>query len=105
MDRSQPPNGLTPSERVLRARMAAHISWAKTDDRSARTAPARKAALARFEEQVDPDGRLSPTERARRAEHAQRAHMTRLALRSAQARRRASAHGPGPSDPDTKKPA
>jgi hypothetical protein len=105
MDRSQPSNGLTPSERVLQARMAAHISWAKTDDRSARTAPARKAALARFEEQVDPDRRLTPTERARRAEHAQRAHMTRLALRSAQARRRASAHSPGPSDPDTKKPA
>jgi hypothetical protein len=50
--------------------------------------PARRAALARFEEQVDPEGQLSATERARRAEHAMRAHMTRLALRSAQARRR-----------------
>jgi hypothetical protein len=99
MDSSQPSNGLTPSERVLRARMAAHISWAKTDDRSARTAPARKAALARFEEQVDPDGRLSLTERTRRAEHAMRAHTTRLALRSAQIRRRqAPEGGPGLSD-------
>ncbi len=88
MSRSQPAKRLTPSERVLRARMAAHISWAKTDDRSARTAPARKAALARFEDQVDPDGRLSATERTRRTEHAMRAHMTRLALRSAQVRRR-----------------
>lgn len=78
---------LTPSEQSLRARMAAHASWAKTDDRSARTAPARKAALSRFEHQVDPDGRLSPSERARRAEHAMRAHMSGLALRSAQARR------------------
>ncbi len=68
--------------------MAAQISWAKTDDRSARTAPARRAARARFEEQVDPDGRLSAAERARRAEHALRAHMTRLALRSARVRRR-----------------
>ena len=68
--------------------MAAHTSWARTDDRSARTAPARRAALARFEEQVDPERQLSATERARRAEHAMRAHMTRLALRSAQARRR-----------------
>jgi hypothetical protein len=68
--------------------MAAHISWARTDDRSARTAPARRAALTRFEEQVDPDHRLNPTERVRRAEHAMRAHMTRLALRSAQVRRR-----------------
>jgi hypothetical protein len=79
---------LTPSERSLRARMAAHASWAQTDDRSARTAPARRAALARFEREVDPDGGLSPTERARRAESAMRAHMSRLALRSAQARRR-----------------
>lgn len=99
MDRSQPAKGLTPSERVLRARMAAHVSWAKTDDRSARTAPARRAALDRFEEQVDPDHRLSQTERARRAEHAMRAHMTRLALRSAQVRRRqASERGLGLSD-------
>jgi hypothetical protein len=67
--------------------MAAHASWAQTDDRSARTAPARKAALARFERQVDPDRRLGPTERARRAESAMRAHMSRLALRSAQVRR------------------
>jgi hypothetical protein len=88
MNRSQPARALTPSERVLRARMAAHISWAKTEDRSARTVAARRAALARFEEQVDPDGRLSAAERARRAEHALRAHMTRLALRSAQVRRR-----------------
>jgi hypothetical protein len=68
--------------------MAAHVSWAKTDDRSARTAPARRAALARFEDQVDPEDKLSAAERARRAEHALRAHMTRLALRSAQVRRR-----------------
>jgi hypothetical protein len=79
--------------------MAAHISWAKTDDRAARTAPARKAALTRFEEQVDPDHRLTPTERARRAEHAMRAHMTWLAWRSAQVRRReASERGLGLSD-------
>ena len=62
MSSSQPAKGLTPSERVLRARMAAHISWAKTDDRSARTAPARQAALARFQEQVDPERRLSSAE-------------------------------------------
>jgi hypothetical protein len=78
--------------------MAAHTSWAQTDDRSARTAPARKAALDRFEHQVDPDGRLNPTERARRADSAMRAHMTRLALRSAQARRRASEGSLGLSD-------
>jgi hypothetical protein len=82
---------LTPAERSLRARMAVHMSWAHTTDRTARTAPARRAALQRFERQVDPDGQLKPAERTRRAEQAMRAHMARLALRSAQARRRKKA--------------
>lgn len=46
------------------------------------TAPARAAFLARFEDQVDPERRLSPTERARRAEAARKAYMAGLALRS-----------------------
>ncbi len=37
---------------------------------------------------MDPDGVLSPAERARRAGHARKAYVTRLALRSAQARRK-----------------
>jgi hypothetical protein len=82
---------LTPTERSLRARLAVHTSWAQTTDRAARTAPARRAALQRFERQVDPDGRLKPAERTRRAEQAMRAHMAGLALRSAQARRRRKA--------------
>jgi hypothetical protein len=82
---------LTPAERALRARLAVHTSWANTGDRAARTAPARRAALERFERQVDPDGSLSDAERARRAEQAMRAHMARLALRSAQSRRRRKA--------------
>lgn len=76
-----------PGERRLAAQIAAHDSWARTEDRSARTAPARAAALARFEAEVDPAGVLAPMERRRRAEHARRAHMKRLALRSAKARR------------------
>ncbi|UQE74636.1 hypothetical protein MYK68_18275 [Gordonia sp. PP30] len=79
---------LTPTERALRAEIAAHESWARTPDRAARTAPARKAALDRFEKQVDPDGTLPPAERARRAEHARKAYFKRLALKSAQARRK-----------------
>lgn len=54
--------------------MAAHVSWAKTENAAARTAPARKALLDRFERQVDPEGTLDPAERARRANHARRAH-------------------------------
>lgn len=78
---------LTPAERTLRARIAAYESWAMTPDRSARTAPAREAALRRFEDQVDPDRTLPDAERARRAESARRAYFTRLAFASAKARR------------------
>jgi hypothetical protein len=76
------------AERTQAAKIAAHESWARTEDRAARTAPARKAADDRFERQVDPDGKLPPAERAQRAEHARKAYFARLALKSAQARRR-----------------
>ncbi|BCK57454.1 hypothetical protein NWFMUON74_52260 [Nocardia wallacei] len=78
----------TRDDRVLQARIAAHTSWAKTPDRAARTAKARAAMASKFEHEVDPHGALSPEERARRAEHARKAHFARLALKSAQARRR-----------------
>jgi hypothetical protein len=91
MTRQRRDEGPTPAERALRARLAVHTSWANTNDRAARTAPARRAALERFARQVDPNGTLSQAERARRADQAMRAHMARLALRSAQARRRRKA--------------
>lgn len=78
------------AERVLRARMAAHASWAVTDDREARTRKAREAFEKRFENQVDPDGVLPPGERARRAEHAKKAHFLRMAYKSAKARKTGS---------------
>jgi hypothetical protein len=80
-------HGLSPAERTLRARVAAHVQWSREPDRSARTANGRAAFLARFEAEVDPDGTLAPEERRRRAEHARRAYFTRLALASAKARR------------------
>ena len=76
------------NERRMIARIAAHTSWARTKDRSARTAAARATFMNRFFREVDPDGILSPTERARRAEHARSAYFTKLALRSAQTRRK-----------------
>lgn len=78
---------LTPEQRSLRARIASHVSWANTEDPKARTAPARSAFFDRFERAVDPDGVLDPADRRRRAEHARKAHMQRLALKSARARR------------------
>jgi hypothetical protein len=76
------------SERALRARLAAHTSWANTDDRAARTRRGREAFEARFERQVDPDVTLDPAARRRRADHARKAYFLRLSLKSAQARRK-----------------
>jgi hypothetical protein len=77
---------LSPAERSLRARLAAYAMHAKHDSRDT-SAPGRAAFLARFEADVDPDGRLDPEERRRRAEHARSAYFARLALASVAARR------------------
>jgi len=79
---------LTPAQRVLRARLAAHVSWANTADRAARTKPAADAFLMRFEREVDPDGQLDAAERQERATSAKKAYFQRLALASSVARRR-----------------
>ena len=73
-------------ERVLRARMAAHLLHARLKDPAEQTASARAAFLSRFEREVDPDGVLQPAERFRRAEHAKKAYFLRLALASRKAR-------------------
>jgi hypothetical protein len=74
------------AKRVLQARMAAHELHARVADPAAHTAPARKAFLSRFEREVDPEGVLTPQERARRAEHAKKAYFLRLAAASSKAR-------------------
>ena len=74
------------SEASLRARVGAHTLHSRYDSREL-TAPARAAFLAGFEQQVDPEGTLPEAERQRRAEHARKAHFTRMALASARARR------------------
>ena len=85
---------LSPAERSLRARLAAYAMHARHDARRT-SANGRAAFLARFEREVDPDGRLDPEERHRRAEHARSAYFARLALASVAARRarRASVTG------------
>lgn len=55
------------------------------------TANARSAFLAKFEEEVDPEQRLSPDERAKRATMARKAYFLRLAMKSTAARRRKAA--------------
>jgi hypothetical protein len=77
---------MSPAERSLRARMAAHAMHARNDPEEI-TAKARAAFLDRFEREADPDGVLSPEERRRRAEHLRSAYFARLALAAARARR------------------
>jgi hypothetical protein len=77
---------LSPTERVLRARAAAHAKHAKHDAKAAMD-KARAAFLARFERQADPDGVLPAAERQRRAQQLRSAYFARLALASAKARR------------------
>lgn len=81
---------MTPEQARLRARLGAYSLHAQYDSREI-TKPARKAFLARFENEVDPDRVLPPGERERRAEAAKKAYFTRMALKSAQARRKRGA--------------
>jgi hypothetical protein len=71
---------LTSTERSLRGKIAVHTSWANTQDRSARTAPARSRFEAKFLEEADGD--------PQRAESLRKAYFAKLALKSAKARRR-----------------
>ena len=76
------------SERFMVASIAANTRWANETDRTAATSPARAAFNRRFEDEVDPDRRLNPAERARRADSARKAYFMRLALKSARSRRK-----------------
>ena len=75
------PSTVPTSERSLAASIAADTSWFNTPDRTARTAPARAALEQKFLDQAGGD----PV----RAAHLRKAYFKRLALKSAQSRRRA----------------
>lgn len=79
---------MTEEQRRLRAQLGAHTQWAKEPDRSARTAKARRAFLAKLEAQADPAGVHPPEVRARMAENLCQAHMKRMALAASVARSR-----------------
>lgn len=82
---------LSSTERVQRARLAAHESWASTANRAARTEAARSASPGSIDywlERVDPDGTMSPEARRRAAESKRSAYMARLAYRASRARSR-----------------
>lgn len=76
-------------EMAQRGRIGAHTTLSRHDPRQL-TSKAREAFLTTFETEVDPDGTLPAEERQRRASHARKAHMARLARLSAQARKGSS---------------
>lgn len=73
----------TPAQRSLSAKLAAHVRLSRMTaaDRRDMTAPATQAWLDRWEQQVDPDGLMSPQDRATAAAHARKAYMSALALK------------------------
>lgn len=74
-------------------RIGAHRRWARTVDRTAATTPGTTGFLARFEREVDPDGVLTPPERARRAKNALSAYMADLSRRGTRARKQQGSAG------------
>lgn len=76
---------LSPTERTLRARAAAHALHARG---GTSTSAGTAAFMARFDREVDPEGQLDPAERARRADHARKSYMSKLALKASRSRSR-----------------
>jgi hypothetical protein len=74
---------LTPAQRTMRARLAAHTLHAQG---KTNTKAATAGFMARFEREVDPEGQLDPEERRRRADSAMKAYMAGLSLRASQAK-------------------
>lgn len=82
-----PANRLPETERSIVGRIGAHKSWGNTEDRAARTANGRRAFEDKFLAEAGGD--------PRRAESLRREYFARLALKSAQARRRGVARKGG----------
>jgi hypothetical protein len=82
------------AEKSLRHQYAAHVMHSRHDANKT-TKAGRAANKARFERQVDPEGKLPPAERARRAAHAEKAYMLQLAYKSAKVRAARKAGGAG----------
>jgi hypothetical protein len=64
----------------------AHLSWAKTPNRTARTAPGRATADAALEAKIDPDGVMSEADRAKAIKNLRQAHMIRMSRLAAEKR-------------------
>lgn len=77
---------LTPEQRSLRSRMAAACLHAEGKTNTAAATRSSPASVEYWANKIDPDGALPEAVRLKRAEHARRAHMLKLALASSRAR-------------------
>jgi hypothetical protein len=78
-------------QRILRVRLAAYAHQDDPEITRLRSERIERLSRDRFEDQVDPDRKLKPEERAARARSARRAYYTGLAFHSSRAR--AQRHG------------
>lgn len=79
---------MTPEQRRLRAQIAANTRWSRYMAREDQAEAARAALIRRLEREVDPDGTLSPDQRAVLVRAAVRRMSARM--NAAKARKRAS---------------
>jgi hypothetical protein len=85
--KSKPERGcFMPFEKGPDASAHAHLSWAHTPNRFARTAPGRAAADAALEAKLDPDGVMSKQDRAKALKNLRQAHMLRMSRLAAEKR-------------------
>ena len=83
---------MNPETRRLVGFIGGHTTMGRHDSRAI-AQRAREGFLRRFMLEADPEGVLPEVEREQRARHLLAAHMRRLALRSARARRKAITNG------------
>lgn len=86
---------MTPEQKSAQARQAAHASWARTPNRSSRTAPAHEGLEAYICRKYGVSENARGPERAKQIASARRAYFQALAARSVKKRaeRRAQAAG------------
>jgi hypothetical protein len=77
----------TPEQRSLVASIAAHSGWAKPGSKERR----RAQIVAQYELLADPDGVMSPEERAEAGQHLLKAQMARVSLKGGAAFKRKAA--------------
>lgn len=94
---SNDPLDPPPVDRTLAARIAAHERWARTQDRTTATAPARAGLRRKFALEIDPEGVMDPARLESRIEQRMHAHMLRMSLAARKARQaRARKNGQRP---------